>query len=74
MTKTIIGLLVRILEERSMVLMCFGLTLFLEGQISLLAETTQLTDEILRREKHVDMLFLSASFCPSLGAKVCRIS
>lgn len=48
--------------------------IFLEGQISLLAETKRLTDEILRREKHVDMLFLSASFCPSLGAKVCRIS
>lgn len=41
--------------------------IFLEGQISLLAETKRLTDEILRREKHVDMLFLSAGFLPFTG-------
>lgn len=40
---------------------------FLEGQISLLAEAKRLTDEILRREKHVDMLFLSAGFLPFTG-------
>lgn len=41
--------------------------IFLEGQISLLAETKRLTDEILRREKHIDMLFLSAGFLPFTG-------
>lgn len=41
--------------------------IFLEGQISLLAETKRLTDEILRREKHVDMLFLSAGILPFTG-------
>ena len=41
--------------------------IFLEGQISLLAETKRLTDVILRREKHIDMLFLSAGFLPFTG-------
>ncbi|KAE8156867.1 hypothetical protein BDV40DRAFT_280139 [Aspergillus tamarii] len=41
--------------------------IFLEGQISLMAETKRLTDEILRREEHIDLLYLSAGFLPFLG-------
>ncbi|GIC92423.1 uncharacterized protein Aud_008889 [Aspergillus udagawae] len=41
--------------------------IFLEGQISLMAETKRLTDEILRRETHIDLLFLSSGFLPFLG-------
>ncbi|OJZ82075.1 hypothetical protein ASPFODRAFT_51765 [Aspergillus luchuensis CBS 106.47] len=41
--------------------------IFLEGQISLMAVATRLTDEILRCEEHIDLLFLSAGFLPFLG-------
>ena len=41
--------------------------IFLEGQISLMAETKRLTDEILRRENRIDLLFLSSGFLPFLG-------
>lgn len=41
--------------------------IFMEGEVSLLAETKRLTDEILQREKHIDLLFLSAGFLPFLG-------
>lgn len=40
---------------------------FLQGQISLMAETKRLTDEILDQETHVDLLFLSAGFLPFHG-------
>ncbi|QMW44043.1 hypothetical protein G4B11_007413 [Aspergillus flavus] len=40
---------------------------FLQGEISLLAEAKRLTDIILRREGYIDLLFLSAGFLPFLG-------
>ncbi|KAE8383453.1 hypothetical protein BDV26DRAFT_302971 [Aspergillus bertholletiae] len=40
---------------------------FLQGKVSLMAETTHLIDIILRREEHIDLLFLSAGFLPFLG-------
>lgn len=41
--------------------------IFLEGQISLMAETKRLADEIIRREDHIDLLYLSTGFLPFLG-------
>ncbi|KAL4756327.1 uncharacterized protein BDW70DRAFT_166294 [Aspergillus foveolatus] len=40
---------------------------FLQGEISLLAEAKRLTDIILIREGCIDLLFLSAGFLPFLG-------
>ncbi|KAJ9373881.1 hypothetical protein DTO282E5_1237 [Paecilomyces variotii] len=43
--------------------------IFLEGHISLMAETRRLVDMILIREEYVDLLFLSAGFLPFLGRR-----
>lgn len=40
---------------------------FLQGELSLLAEAKRLTNIILRREGYIDLLFLSAGFLPFLG-------
>lgn len=41
--------------------------IFLEGQISLLAEAKRLSNEILKREPSVNLLLLSAGFLPFQG-------
>ncbi|KAJ5975634.1 hypothetical protein N7481_009341 [Penicillium waksmanii] len=44
--------------------------IFLEGQVSLMAETKRLTDEILRREEHIDLFCLSADFLDAKGREL----
>ncbi|KAL2844572.1 hypothetical protein BJY01DRAFT_214871 [Aspergillus pseudoustus] len=41
--------------------------IFLQGEISLLAEARRLTDIILSRESSIDLLFLSSGFLPFTG-------
>ncbi|GFF30918.1 uncharacterized oxidoreductase C736.13 [Aspergillus udagawae] len=41
--------------------------IFLQGEVSLMAEAKRLTDTILSRETYIDLLFLSAGFLPFLG-------
>ncbi len=41
--------------------------IWLEGQVSVLAETKRLTDEIKSREESIDLLFLSQGFLPFGG-------
>jgi hypothetical protein len=40
---------------------------FLQGQVSLLRDTKRLTDEIISRERSIDLLFLSAGLLPFRG-------